>query len=87
MFISKVFKLLVEMAERFRYSKEQQARRAGVSMGESNFIYSSFWSSEPYLIKVGSHCQITAGVRFFTHGGAEPYATSTPTSTASVGWR
>lgn len=35
-----------------------------------NFIDSDFWSSEPYLISIGSHCQITSDVKFYTHGGA-----------------
>lgn len=38
-------------------------------MGEHNFIASRFWSSEPYLITVGRNCQITSGVKVFTHGG------------------
>ena len=48
---------------------EQQARKAGVSMGSGNEIMSRFWSSEPYLIEIGDNCQITNGVKFFTHGG------------------
>lgn len=28
-------------------------------------------SSEPYLITIGNHCQITSGVRLFTHGGGQ----------------
>ncbi|MFC5623262.1 acyltransferase [Algoriphagus winogradskyi] len=47
-----------------------QAKLLGVEMGENNFISSRFWSSEPYLIKIGNNCQITNGVKFFTHGGA-----------------
>lgn len=51
-------------------SLEEQARRAGVKMGNNNFINTRFWSSaEAYLIEVGSYCGITAGVKFFTHGG------------------
>lgn len=50
---------------------EEQARRAGVQIGEDNFIASPFWSSEPYLIKIGSHCQITWGVKLLTHGGGQ----------------
>ena len=50
---------------------EKQALRAGVKMGNHNFISSRFWSSEPYLITVGSHCQITAGVKLETHGGGK----------------
>ena len=40
-------------------------------MGKHNAVSSHFGSSEPYLISVGSHCQITEGVRFYTHGGAD----------------
>ncbi|MCD8237331.1 MAG: acyltransferase [Prevotellaceae bacterium] len=46
-----------------------RAEMAGVSMGERNSIASCFWSSEPYLITIGSDCTITAGVKIFTHGG------------------
>ena len=56
---------------RFFWSHEKRARAAGVEMGSNNFIATSFWSSEPYLIKVGSFCQTTAGVKFFTHGGGQ----------------
>ena len=62
----KIFKLYRETF----WSLEKQAKAAGVTIGESNFIASHFWSSEPYLIKIGSHCAITAGVKIFTHGGA-----------------
>lgn len=55
---------------RIFWSMEKQALHAGVKMGKNNFIASRFWSSEPYLITVGSHCQITAGVNIYTHGGA-----------------
>ncbi len=41
----------------------------GVNIGEDNFLPDKHcWSSEPYLITIGNHCQITNGVRFFTHG-------------------
>lgn len=52
------------------YSLEKQARRVGVNMGKDNFVASKFWSSEPYLITIGSYCAITSGVKIFTHGGA-----------------
>ena len=52
------------------WSLEKQAIKAGVEMGKDNFIASRFWSSEPYLIRIGSHCQITAGAKLYTHGGA-----------------
>ena len=50
--------------------KSRFAKLCGVKIGVNNMISSIFWSpSEPYLIKVGSNCQITEGVKFFTHGG------------------
>ena len=56
---------------RYFLSFEQQALKAGVRMGKDNQFLSNFWSSEPYLIEIGDNCQITAGVKIFTHGGAK----------------
>lgn len=63
--MNKFKKLLLRL-----FPLEKQARYAGVQMGENNFIASHFWDTEPYLIKIGNNCQITGGVRLFTHGGA-----------------
>jgi UDP-3-O-[3-hydroxymyristoyl] glucosamine N-acyltransferase len=57
------------LIERLLFSPETRAKRAGVIMGKENFIAGDFWSSEPYLITIGNHCQITRDVKFFTHGG------------------
>lgn len=51
------------------FSKERQARIAGCNMGANNFVASYFWGTEPYLITIGSNCQITSGVQLLTHGG------------------
>ena len=59
---------LVLIRNRF-LSLEQQALNAGVKLGANNYIASKFWSTEPYLISVGNHCQITSGVHLHTHGG------------------
>lgn len=64
-----IIKKIQSVFHRLFWSLERQALYAGVKMGKNNFIASHFWSSEPYLITVGSHCQITAGVKIFTHGG------------------
>ena len=41
---------------------EEQARKAGVTIGNNNMVSSRFWEfAEPYLIKVGNNCQITGG--------------------------
>lgn len=51
-------------------SPESYARHIGVNLGTGNFIPDKdCWSSEPFLITVGNHVQITNGVRLFTHGG------------------
>lgn len=49
-------------------SPEAYARHIGVKIGTNNLIGKKHWSSEPYLISVGSHCQLT-DCKIFTHGG------------------
>lgn len=66
----KIIAFLKEYFHRIFWTMEKQARRAGVQMGEGNIIYTRFWSSEPYLITIGNHCQIVGGGRMFTHGGS-----------------
>lgn len=62
-----------------RSSVEKLAEKAGVVFGENNSFASCFWSSaEPYLIKIGSNCQITADVKIFTHGGSKVACTIYP---------
>lgn len=65
-----MLKRIIQLYEKIAWPLEKQARKAGVKLGDRNFIRSRFWSSEPYLITVGSDCAITSGVKFFTHGGA-----------------
>ena len=60
-------------------SLEKQARLAGVNLGNNNYISSRFWSSEPYLITIGDNCQITSGVKMFTHGGGNVLRDKYPT--------
>lgn len=58
---------------------EKYAKLIGVNIGVSNFIPDkNCWSSEPYLITVGNHCQITNGVRIFTHGGGNAVRKAIP---------
>lgn len=65
-------KLLVNLYWRYIASPEAYARYLGVKIGNNCLIATRFWSSEPYLIEIGSNCQITSGVRFHTHGGGNP---------------
>ena len=66
----KIIKKIFDIYKKAFWTYTKQARNAGVTIGELNFVSSHFWSSEPYLIKIGSHCQITSGVKIYTHGGA-----------------
>ena len=50
-------------------SPEKYARHIGVIIGENCLISTRLWSSEPYLIKIGSNVQVTDNVSFHTHGG------------------
>lgn len=53
-------------------SPMEMAKEVGVVFGCNNEFHDYFWSSaEPYLIEIGNDCQITAGVKIFTHGGAK----------------
>ena len=61
---------LIRFLKHCFWSLEKQAREAGVIMGSHNVIASRFWSTEPYLIKIGNHCQLTEGTKIYTHGGA-----------------
>lgn len=71
MIVHKILRKIKSLYESVVYSLEQQARMAGVKMGRGNEIMCRFWSSEPYLIEIGNDCQITNGVKFFTHGGVK----------------
>lgn len=66
MFIKKLKKTL----KRKLSSPYEYAVYIGVNIGKDCFVPDKdTWSSEPYLITIGNYCQITSGVRIFTHGG------------------
>lgn len=51
------------------YTPEQWARYIGVNIGKNNLMGKNHWKTkEPYLITVGSNCQLTQ-CEIFTHGG------------------
>ena len=56
---------------RFLKSPESYARHIGVNIGNNCFIDTREFSSEPYLITIGNHVQITRGVSIHTHGGGQ----------------
>ncbi|ROT01815.1 acyltransferase [Muribaculaceae bacterium Isolate-037 (Harlan)] len=63
-------KLLKKLYWKYIKGPEAYARYLGVNIGDDCFIATYNWSSEPYLITVGNHVQITSNVYLHTHGGA-----------------
>lgn len=65
-----ILKRIIDLWRYLIYSPNKYAKYIGVNIGVDNFIPDKkCWSSEPYLITIGNHCQITSGVRLFIHGG------------------
>lgn len=64
-----IIRLFQLIYNRFFVDTETYLRRQGVKIGKNCCIYSRAFGSEPYLVSIGDHVQITAGVKFFTHGG------------------
>lgn len=65
--------IITRIAEKLRmliFPPQRWAKHIGVNIGEDNLIGKSHWSSEPYLITIGSHCQLTT-CKIFTHGGGQ----------------
>jgi acetyltransferase-like isoleucine patch superfamily enzyme len=54
----------------FFWSTERYARSQGVKIGVNCDIQKVYFGSEPYLIEIGDHVQLTNGTKIFTHGGA-----------------
>lgn len=67
----KIISHIIKKLARIILSNEQYARYLGVKIGGGNLIADkNHWPSEPYLVTIGNHCQLTSGVKIFTHGGA-----------------
>ncbi|NHB70197.1 acyltransferase [Perlabentimonas gracilis] len=54
-------------------SPSKYAKSIGVQVGVGCYISTKKFSSEPYLIKIGSNVRISRGVSFYTHGGIWPF--------------
>lgn len=66
-----IIQRLLQKFVKYILSPEEYAKYIGVNIGKNCYIPDKdVWSSEPYLITVGDNCQITNGVKIFTHGGA-----------------
>lgn len=65
MFFKSIYNYLYSILSPIGY-----ARHIGVTVGKDTMIYRSMeWSSEPYLVTIGNHVQLTRGVAIHTHGG------------------
>lgn len=52
-----------------QYTIENYFRKKGYDVGKNNRIFIRDLGSEPYLVKIGNHVAIAAGVSFITHDG------------------
>ena len=72
--MSKRIKYIVNQLIKHYLSPVKYARHLGVKVGNNTLIADKrHWSSEAYLISIGSNCQITEGVKIHTHGGGGVY--------------
>lgn len=63
-----MIKRLTNLYRRHFWSCEKFARHSGVKIGKDCNIQTRAFGTEPYLIEIGNHVQITDGVKFLTHG-------------------
>ncbi len=61
--------IVVSLKKRF-LGNEKYARSIGVKIGSNCNIQDVNFGSEPYLVEIGDHVQITSGTKIFTHGAA-----------------
>lgn len=59
---------ILDFYRRNFWNAEKYARYLGVKIGEKCSIATKYFGSEPYLVTIGNHVQITNDVRFATHG-------------------
>lgn len=69
-----ISRLISQLRDRLQIARDpiEYARSVGVTVGDGCRLIGlqrGQFGSEPYLIRIGSHVTITAGVRFITHDG------------------
>lgn len=68
----KMIRYIIDIVKRFYYrfctNPTEYARFLGVKIGSDVLCGYHHWSSEPYLITIGSNCQLT-DCKIHTHGG------------------
>lgn len=73
-----MLKQLLNHYRRNFWSSEKYARHIGVKIHKNCNIQNVSFGSEPYLIEIGNHVQITDGTKIFTHGGAWVFRQKSP---------
>jgi acetyltransferase-like isoleucine patch superfamily enzyme len=68
--ITGIIRHRLELMKYDEFCIEDYFRGQGVRIGRDNRIYVTSLGAEPYLVNVGNHCTIAAGVSFITHDGA-----------------
>lgn len=76
--ITRIFNYLNRQYKIKTMNPSDYARSLGVKVGENCDIGISYFGTEPYLIEIGNHVQITADVRFFNHGGSWVFREKNP---------
>jgi acetyltransferase-like isoleucine patch superfamily enzyme len=54
----------------FGENKNKFLRLYGIKIGKRSEIYTTNFSTEPYLIEIGDHVVVSSGTKFVTHDGA-----------------
>jgi acetyltransferase-like isoleucine patch superfamily enzyme len=67
--IVRVIKYLWKTSRKYLISPESYARSIGVTIGKNCRIVTRNFGTEPFLIEIGNHVEITSGVSFITHDG------------------
>lgn len=52
------------------FNMAEYLRRSGAQVGEKCYIVPDSLGKEPYLVRIGNHVAVAAGVKFITHDGA-----------------
>jgi acetyltransferase-like isoleucine patch superfamily enzyme len=72
-------KKIISIYRKLFWTYEKYAKNLGVKIGEGCDIQKVSFGSEPYLIEIGNHVQITSGTKIFTHGGGWVFRQKHPT--------
>jgi acetyltransferase-like isoleucine patch superfamily enzyme len=73
-----MIKRVINLYKNIFWTPIKHAKSMGVQIGEDCAIATRNFGSEPYLIKIGNHVQITNDVKFFAHGGGWVFRQKTP---------